>query len=433
MQEDVPEFAELRVPREFAEQVEQPETIARLENWKRRAHEILTSLREHLHARGALEARQQAEVVYHVAAFDGEEAWVSGSARDVAADILSSYITPNAELLERTLRDFVKPIFQPNPHPHLNVETGRKLSRPAGGPLGHLDYLEGQEWKSYPAVSNVLSWCTTHADARIVERLWHLYIPPIMTLLDDHQAQYKLRGVRLVSQLLEAAPPELLRRTGIDTLILNSLKTCLTFLHNPETPDLIRATVATNVQLIKLTTAPGSTPRFDQLCSLLGDGIIGNIWVYASHEPETLQASVDAIPDIVRALDIGTTRYLKALIPQLTFPLIPAPENGAGIVYKRSSVEALCEVLRVCTPRIHKWRGTIADAILRCWADLAYDTTPTDGSAELKAQLRSAYMLLQSVCQPIAPDLEADIRRVVALDPGLFSPLFEDPALETCA
>ena len=132
-------------------------------------------------ARGALEARQQAEVVYHVAAFDGEEAWVSGSARDVAAGVFTylprslacfehpvadilSYITPNAELLERTLRDFVKPIFQPNPHPHLNVETGRKLSRPAGGPLGHLDYLEGQEWKSCPAVSNVLSWCTTHAD-----------------------------------------------------------------------------------------------------------------------------------------------------------------------------------------------------------------------------------------------------------------------------
>ena len=42
-----------------------------------------------------------------------------------------------------------------------------------------------------------------------------------MTLLDDHQAHYKLRGVRLVSQLLEVAPPELLRRTGLDTLIQN--------------------------------------------------------------------------------------------------------------------------------------------------------------------------------------------------------------------
>lgn len=69
--------------------------------------------------------------------------------------------------MERILRDFVKPIFRPNPHPQLNVETGRKLSRPAGGPLGHLDFLEGQEWKQYPATADVLSWCISHADVRL--------------------------------------------------------------------------------------------------------------------------------------------------------------------------------------------------------------------------------------------------------------------------
>lgn len=41
-----------------------------------------------------------------------------------------------------------------------------------------------------------------------------------MTLLDDHQARYKLQGARLVSQLLYVTPADLLRRTGIDTLLL---------------------------------------------------------------------------------------------------------------------------------------------------------------------------------------------------------------------
>ena len=62
-----------------------------------------------------------------------------------------------------------------------------------------------------------------------------------------------------------------------------------------------------------MTTPPASSTRFDQLCSLLGDGIIGNIWVYASRDPDTLQASIDVIPEIVRALEIGTTRYLKVI------------------------------------------------------------------------------------------------------------------------
>lgn len=67
----------------------------------------------------------------------------------------------------------------------------------------------------------------------------------------------------------------------------------------------------TCVRLIELTTAEGSATRFDQLCGLLGDDIIGNIWIYASRNPDALQASVDAIPTIVKALGVSASRYLK--------------------------------------------------------------------------------------------------------------------------
>ena len=103
-------------------------------------------------------------------------------------------------------------------------------------------------------------------------------------------------------------------RYGVQlTDCMQSFKNCLSFLHNSETPSLIRATIPASVQLTTMTTPPASSTRFDQLCSLLGDGIIGNIWVYASRDPDTLQASIDVIPEIVRALDIGTTRYLKVI------------------------------------------------------------------------------------------------------------------------
>lgn len=42
-----------------------------------------------------------------------------------------------------------------------------------------------------------------------------------MTLLDDYEARYKLKGVQIVSRLLEVSPSDLLRRTGIDSLLLN--------------------------------------------------------------------------------------------------------------------------------------------------------------------------------------------------------------------
>ena len=69
--------------------------------------------------------------------------------------------------------------------------------------------------------------------------------------------------------------------------------------------------MSTSVRLTELTTADGSETRFDQLCDLLGDSIIGNVWLYAQRDPEALQASVEVIPKIVHALGVGTSRYLK--------------------------------------------------------------------------------------------------------------------------
>jgi hypothetical protein len=51
------------------------------------------------------------------------------------------------------------------------------------------------------------------------ETSWHLIIPPVMTLLDDYEARYKLQGVEIVSEMLQRVPKEFLKRTGVDGLI----------------------------------------------------------------------------------------------------------------------------------------------------------------------------------------------------------------------
>lgn len=47
-----------------------------------------------------------------------------------------------------------------------------------------------------------------------------------MTLLDDYEVVYKLRGVAIISRMLKTVPPDLLRRTGVDELIFS---VCLSF------------------------------------------------------------------------------------------------------------------------------------------------------------------------------------------------------------
>ena len=178
-------FENLKIPPNYRKYDETTETevVVQLEEWKRNAFGVLCKLRDDLHTLESVSATYQADIVYYASPFDGDGPWVLDSSREVArgksslqllgffltdfSDILTTYASPTVDLQERVLRNFIKPIFQPNPHPSVNVETGRKLPRAAGGPLSHLDFMEGQEWKNHPGVSHVISWCLSHADVRL--------------------------------------------------------------------------------------------------------------------------------------------------------------------------------------------------------------------------------------------------------------------------
>jgi hypothetical protein len=57
--------------------------------------------------------------------------------------------------------------------------------------------------------------------------MWHLVIPPVMTLLDDYETKYKLQGVIIVEEMLRRVPKDLLKRTGVDGLLRQvGLTTC---------------------------------------------------------------------------------------------------------------------------------------------------------------------------------------------------------------
>lgn len=158
-----------------------------------------------------------------------------------------------------------------------------------------------------------------------------------MTLLDDYEAPYKLRGITIISRMLKTVHPDLLRRTGVDDLIFSvclqscalfqgveanparrkSLKGTLVFLHNPKTPEMLSSAIPTIVELVDLLLPAGALnkaggkQRFDRLCSVLGDGIIGSIWTHASRDLATIRATIDQVPLLVESLGVCAVRYLK--------------------------------------------------------------------------------------------------------------------------
>lgn len=134
-----------------------------------------------------------------------------------------------------------------------------------------------------------------------------------MTFLDDYQAPYKRRGCILAHTLVTRAPPTLLARTGVGALLLASFLQALSAgLHNEvHTAPLLRAATRGALAVLERTTEEGDEKRFDAVCDLLGERIVGGVWVYASREVDAIEATMDVIPEVVSILGIGTARYLK--------------------------------------------------------------------------------------------------------------------------
>ncbi|KAF8727812.1 hypothetical protein AX14_006966 [Amanita brunnescens Koide BX004] len=291
-------------------------------------------------------------------------------------DLLSSFLDPSTNtlplpVLEAVLTNHIKPIFDPNAHPGINSTTGRKLPRPAGGPSASQDFYDSQGWKEHPGIENVIQWCLKYIDRDQYERIWHLLIPPIMTMLDDYEPKYKLSGVKIVQEMLNIVPGSLLRRTGVEGLIHSSLANCLAHLRDEKSPYLIREAINAQLELTLLTTRVGERAYFDQLCELLGEGVISGVWFYGYDQEDVILASIEALPRLITALGIGCVRFLKALIAQLTDPLIPKPPRYVPIQLQIASLEALQCVMDVCAPRLDGMKaGKIADAVCRCWITL---------------------------------------------------------------
>jgi len=79
---------------------------------------------------------------------------------------------------------------------------------------------------------------------------------------------------------------------------------------------------------LQTTSTKLTSEQFDQLCSLLGDGIISGIWLYADDKPSVVHATFEALPYLIRALGMGAIRFLQVFFGSL---LSPDPEKPDDI------------------------------------------------------------------------------------------------------
>jgi hypothetical protein len=138
---------------------------------------------------------------------------------NISQDYLDAQAPLDSSLLVRILSNHIKPLFASTPHPMVNLESGRKLPRPAGGANSAADMYDHQAWKTNLGIANILRYCIESMEVSELEQRWPLLVPPIMTISDDREAKWRMRILPCISSLIEKAPADLLRRTGLQDLL----------------------------------------------------------------------------------------------------------------------------------------------------------------------------------------------------------------------
>ena len=142
------------------------------------------------------------------------------------------------ELTSSLARHFLKLTIRPlfiKAKPSNVTDAGRKVTTtvlPQKMTADSMDDSVNKPWKSGKDgfALDLLKWVVQALDEKLLEVVWPMVVPPVLTLVDDWEVEYKAMGAELLQKVLNVTPPLLLERTGLGEVFEEALMPCLTFL-----------------------------------------------------------------------------------------------------------------------------------------------------------------------------------------------------------
>ena len=269
----------------------------------------------------------------------------------------------------------LRPIFSQSRQPTLTSTGRRNPNVPLDSRLPVPSFTDpnSQKWKTDPYALDLLSWVCNSLDASAIEREWGQLIPPILTILDDIEVAYKIRGCQLLHNLLLNTPPPLLQRTGLTPVFEQSLFTCTSYLPSltpeAESIPILHAAYPVLLTLADIAHPPSSDlsshepQRTKFLINIMRSGILAG-YNHAGDNPVIAVALLTHMPPLLKRLGVDTVVLLKELMPLLA-NVLADPFVLAVPELARTALTALKSLLANAWPRVWRWRVEVLRGI--CW------------------------------------------------------------------
>lgn len=152
----------------------------------------------------------------------------------------------------------------------------------------------------------------------MVEENWPLLIPPILNLLDDEDTKYKVKGTKLLLNLVQITPASLLDRTGLGEVFTDAVLPNLMYLPTltPEGQsfEVLNHTYSALIALAR-ARFPGEehTPRRLQfLDKVIREGITRG-YSNAGENVRIAELLIGKLCDLINEMGVWSAKHLKVL------------------------------------------------------------------------------------------------------------------------
>ena len=179
---------------------------------------------------------------------------------------------------------------------------------------------------------------------------------------------------------------------------VQSIKTSLSYLSQPDYAELVSLAIQVNLQLIDLLTPPPSSiqsisiDRFNSLSLLLKEGPLA-IWTFAPEKVAFAYLAAAATVAVTDRLGIGMMRHLQdvlhPLLATLQFPLPPATDAAVQLYIK--TAVAVQRLVECCSVGMSRWRNVVLCSVARCWLQIVEEPkcALVEGTAMLLKELQA--------------------------------------------
>ncbi|KAF2750526.1 tRNA nucleotidyltransferase [Sporormia fimetaria CBS 119925] len=279
---------------------------------------------------------------------------------------------------------------------------------------------------------DLLRWSISCLTSKTLQENWPLVVPPILTMLDDTDVEWKIAALRMLTSLLHKTPQTLLARTGLAPVFEDTIWPLFTHLPTltpeAESAALFDAAIpameavcdvvypasaspeqsrspSSSLRSTTSTASPNSalpSPRQKHLTRLLRSAILHPLSHAPAHVyPHLATTLLSHLPRVLRSLGLDTVAHLQTLTALLESILSdPLAPISPGLL--KAAIRGLKSVIECAWPRVGVYRGVIMQGLVKAWWGCGQETKGASGEREKeleegRGELRDVVRMLHVV------------------------------------